>query len=261
MSLFYQSNNYFKNTNKHKLDIVLNYINIFLLKNKKVEQVIRCNSQCMIPDNGVDISLNNGSGEISITTSYIGKAKIYYEIIDSKGNKLIKSNLLSSDSTEIFDNLKSFEDYTINIFQKNKGLLLGNDILLKSINRTWYFKRDLIDKVFKIQYIYYYQNKGNNFIEKIERLEKTYVVFTKQISNNVFQGNIYNKNIDKNFWLYKINPVEIEVNSDIIDETMDIYITNEGDGLLFDKKHKNILNDLEDPKAPPIEIYTINLRK
>lgn len=44
----------------------------------------------MIPDNGVDISLNNGSGEISITTSYIGKAKIYYEIIDSKGNKLIK---------------------------------------------------------------------------------------------------------------------------------------------------------------------------
>ena len=169
--------------------------------------------------------------------------------------------MLSSDSTEIFDNLKSFEDYTINIFQKNKGLLLGNDILLKSINRTWYFKRDLIDKVFKIQYIYYYQNKGNNFIEKIERLEKTYVVFTKQISNNVFQGNIYNKNIDKNFWLYKINPVEIEVNSDIIDETMDIYITNEGDGLLFDKKHKNILNDLEDPKAPPIEIYTINLRK
>ena len=119
----------------------------------------------------------------------------------------------------------------------------------------------MIDKVFKRQYIYYYQNKGNNFIEKIERLEKTYVVFTKQISNNVFQGNIYNKNIDKNFWLYKINPVEIEVNSDIIDETMDIYITNEGDGLLFDKKHKNILNDLEDPKAPPIEIYTINLRK
>ena len=39
------------------------FINIFLLKNKKVEQVIRCNSQCMIPDNGVDISLNNGSGE------------------------------------------------------------------------------------------------------------------------------------------------------------------------------------------------------
>lgn len=33
-------------------------------------------------------------------------------------NKLIKSSLLSSDSTEIFDNLKSFEDYTINIFQK-----------------------------------------------------------------------------------------------------------------------------------------------
>lgn len=63
------------------------------------------------------------------------------------------------------------------------------------------------------------------------------------------------------FGFIKINPVEIEVNSDIIDETMDIYITNEGDGLLFDKKHKNILNDLEDPKAPPIEIYTINLRK
>lgn len=42
---------------------------------------------------------------------------------------------------------------------------------------------------------------------------------------------------------------------------MDIYITNEGDGLLFDKKHKNILNDLEDPKAPPIETYTINLRR
>ena len=39
---------------------------------------------------------------------------------------------------------------------------------------------------------------------------------------------------------------------------MDLYITNEGDGLLIDLKHRNIMNNLDDFNAPCIEIYTVD---
>ena len=42
------------------------------------------------------------------------------------------------------------------------------------------------------------------------------------------------------FFLYNINPVEVEICSDVIDDTMDIYMTNQGDGLLFDPEHRGI---------------------
>lgn len=41
---------------------------------------------------------------------------------------------------------------------------------------------------------------------------------------------------------------------------MDIYITNEGDGLLFDPERRGILNAMEHPSAPDIFLYTINLK-
>jgi len=62
------------------------------------------------------------------------------------------------------------------------------------------------------------------------------------------------------FFLYNINPVEVEICSDVIDGTMDIYMTNQRDGLLFDPEYRGILNSLEHPTAPDIFLYTISMK-
>lgn len=76
----------------------------------------------------------------------------------------------------------------------------------------------------------------------------------------LFEGQIYSKSYKGDFFLYNINPVEVELCSDVIDGTMDIYMTNQGDGLLFDPEHKGILNSMEHPTAPDIFLYTISIK-
>ena len=48
--------------------------------------------------------------------------------------------------------------------------------------------------------------------------------------------------------------------SEVIDDTMDIYITNQGDGLLIDFDKHGILNSLDHPTAPDIFLYTISTK-
>ena len=76
----------------------------------------------------------------------------------------------------------------------------------------------------------------------------------------IFEGQIYSKSYKGDFFLYNINPVEVEICSDVIDGTMDIYMTNQGDGLLFDPEHRGILNSMEHPTAPDIFLYTISMK-
>ena len=54
--------------------------------------------------------------------------------------------------------------------------------------------------------------------------------------------------------------MEIEICSEIIDDSMDAYITNQGDGLLFDERKHRILDSLENPWAPDIFLYSLNLK-
>ena len=92
---------------------------------------------------------------------------------------------------------------------------------------------------------------------------KVYVKLTDIIDydKGIFEGQLYIKKTNgRDFFLFNINPVEVEVCSDVIDGTMDIYITNEGDGLLFDPERRGILNAMEHPSAPDIFLYTINLK-
>ena len=49
--------------------------------------------------------------------------------------------------------------------------------------------------------------------------------------------------------------------SEVVDDTMDIYITNQGDGLLFDIEKRVIMNSLEHPTAPDIFLYTIKTKE
>lgn len=91
---------------------------------------------------------------------------------------------------------------------------------------------------------------------------KYYLKLTDVIDaeEGLFEGQIYSKSYKGDFFLYNINPVEVELCSDVIDGTMDIYMTNQGDGLLFDPEHKGILNSMEHPTAPDIFLYTISIK-
>ena len=51
----------------------------------------------------------------------------------------------------------------------------------------------------------------------------------------------------------------MKICSDVIDESMDLSITKDGDGLLLDFEHHGIMNTLDDDKAIDIFSYTIDV--
>lgn len=237
------------------------YTSLFLLRDQKVINFIRCNNKCIIDDNGIETIFDPVKSELFITTHFKGKGSIFYEILDVHHRVVCKSVSKNNAETARFKNLKSFEQYTINIYEKKSGLMLGASKPLKTMQRTFYARKDFIGKKFKITEAYYSKKVGNMLIEQVCDFNKNYVQFTEQIGENTFRGQVYSKTYKGIYWLYKLNPVEIEMNSDVISKTMDLYITNEGDGLLLDLKHHRIMNDLDNPTAPCIETYTININE
>ena len=237
------------------------YISIFLLKDQKVFSMIRCNNKCIIEEDGVHSSFDPIKSELSLTTQFRGEGSIYYEILDENGNKIFGSQPKTNNEVVTFQNLRSFEEYTINVFEKPTGLTLGGGNLLKTVHQTFYARKDFVGKSFKIVEMYYYKRVGKKLVEKMQNCNKNYIKITDKISDDIFIGQIYTKTSRGIYWLHKINPVEIEVNSDVISNAMDFYITKDGDGLLIDLKRNTILNDLDDFNAPSIEIYTISVKE
>lgn len=234
------------------------YTSIFLLKEGKAVHLIRCYNKCCIEDGGIEELFDPVTNEFTITTQFKGKGLIFYEVLNSENVKVFGGIPKKNSEKEVISGLNSFENYTIHILEKPKGLSFGKGTILKTINRIFYARKDFVGRNFKIDEVYFYENINRNLVEKVRKFRMNYVKFTEQIDESTFKGEIYAKSSKGIYWLYKINPVEIEVNSDVISGTMDLYITNEGDGLLIDLKHNNIMNNLDDFRAPCIEIYTVD---
>ena len=83
---------------------------------------------------------------------------------------------------------------------------------------------------------------------------------TDKLKDGIFEGEVFVKTLKGEWSLDNINPVEIEICSDIVDNTIDVYMTNCGDGLLLDFKKRGIMNSMYDPTAPDIFLFNLNMK-
>lgn len=239
------------------------YISIFFIRKGELIGMIRCNNRCNICKNGISLNFDHINLEMAISTQFEGKGKIYYEIYNDN-NLLIKKSSFAENGETIkitFERIDSFKRYTIYIYEKANALLsLRKQEPLKVIERVLYDQKDFVGKILKIKKAYYSIFFEKRLIDRSCILRTNYVYITKQVAYNTFQGKIFAKTDKGIYWLSHINPVEVEIISDDINENIEILITNEGDGLLLDSRRKNIMNDLEDNNAPCIDSYIMNLQ-
>lgn len=238
------------------------YITLAFTANGKVKYTVSCYNKCIIDEEKTEIVCFDNPKKVTITPVFHGKNKVFYELFNPAGEKILTSKLLESGQTSTLTNFKSFQEYTIQFHEKTKILQLRKNTLLLEEHRTFYAKEDFVGRSFKIAEAYFNQIISGEFIEKQWFFNRYYVRFTDVIDSDegIFEGQIYSKSFKGDFFLFNINPVEIEICSDVIDGTMDIYLTNQGDGLLFDPERRGILNSMEHPTAPDIFLYTINLK-
>lgn len=238
------------------------FVTLVFTANGKAKYLVTCYNKCIIDEEKTEILCFDNPKKVTITPVFFGKDKVFYELFNSVGEKILTSELLESGQTSTLTNFKSFQEYTIQFHEKTKILQLRRNTLLLEERKTFYAQEDFVGRSFKINEAYFNQIIRGEFVEKQWFFNKYYLKLTDVIDSEegIFEGQIYSKSYKGDFYLYNINPVEVEICSDVIDGTMDIYMTNQGDGLLFDPEHRGILNSMEHPTAPDIFLYTISMK-
>lgn len=238
------------------------YVTLAFTANGKVKYAVHCYNKCIIDEEKTEILCFDDPKKVTITPVFHGKNKVFYELFNSAGEKILTSKLLESGQTSTLTNFKSFQEYTFQFHEKTKILQLRKNTLLLEEHKTFYVMEDFVGRSFKITEAYFNQVIRGEFVEKQWFFNKYFLKLTDVIDaeDGLFEGQIYSKSYKGDFFLYNINPVEVEICSDVIDGTMDIYMTNQGDGLLFDTEHRGIMNSMDHPTAPDIFLYTISMK-
>ncbi len=234
------------------------YLMIALLKNGVRQESIFCYNRCIIDGKKIDVQLEQSSGLLSVKTFYYGKGQVYFSVVDDCDNEVFRSNFLNNGDITNVDNITSFEKYRIVFKEKLRGLSLIGEKELYSLEKKIYRWKDFLGRVFKIKRVYFDQFIGEKHERKQYYFNFVFLKCTKQNEDGTFSGEIFNKQKNgKKFWLYNINPVEIELCEETDDEEMVLSITKEGDGLLLDFKYHCIMNSM-DEDAPDIFMYVID---
>lgn len=242
--------NSYKNGNK--------YVLLVFTADGRAKYTIPCYNKCVLEEDGTEILFSDSPKNVLITPSFHGKNKVFFEILNTDGELIYRSNPLNSGQTENFDGFNSFEEYTINFYEKAKILQLPKNTLLLQTHKTFYAKQDFVGHVFKINEAHF--DPPVNGKLKDYYFSKAYVYLMEILDDGIFLGEIFVKTMHGKWYLDGINPVEVEMCSDVVDDTMDIYITHEGDGLLLDFEKHGILNSLDSHTAPDIFLFTISTK-
>ena len=119
---------------------------------------------------------------------------------------------------------------------------------------------DLVGKSFKIKEVFYDQDVQGRLLRKNYYFNKNSLCITKQLDDGLYEGELYTNTSKGSFYLFNINPVEVEICGDAVDGTVELSITKEGDGLLLDFEHCAIMNTLDDLNAVDIFSYIMDLK-
>lgn len=225
--------------------------------------VIYCFNKCVMEANKTEIIISNNEKRISVTPNYRGKNKVFFEVINDAGEIIFKSKFLESGQTDYIDDFDSFREYIIRFHEKTNILQLRKNTLLLEKRMMFYSKDAFIGRRFKISEICYNEPHPGLFLEKTVRLNKCYIQIDKTVGKDIFLGSVFVQSKNEYKYLNKINPVEIELCGEIVEDSIDAYIVNDEykEGLLLDEYDKTIMNTLESKKAPDIFIYTLDLKR
>lgn len=228
-------------------------------KNGEKSNRIFCINKCFINPQETQINFDSINKRLTIKCAYYGKGNVFIDVKDQRDNSIYKSDYLHSGQDVEITNLNSFENYTIEILEKAKGLSLNKNRELKRFVKRFYAWEDFIGKFFKVKEVYFDRLLRGEFVRMNRRLKGTYVEFVSRTDCDKFVGKIYQQMGNQKCECDVLNPVEIEICSDVSNNEGEIFITKDGDGLLYDSRKNTVMSTLDNKKATDIFYYVIKV--
>lgn len=182
-------------------------------------------------------------------------------IRNKAGKEVFKKEKVKSGVGFGLKGLRSFTDYNISFCEKPKGLLIGGkERVFYSVTKRFVSWGDMVKHAFRIKEVNYDLFWRGELQNKKHYFNNVYVEITERLSEDEFEGKIYVRIKDKKYYTHHINPVRVEICSDVIFDEIELSITKDGDGLLLDTKHHQVMNTMDNDRAPDIFSYIIDVR-
>lgn len=237
------------------------FLTLCFLKEGKVETVIFLYNRCVLDEKKSEIEFDPVTAELLVSPAFHGKGQVYFKVFDENGQEVFKRDVPESGEIIRLKPMGSFQKYTFRFYEKSTQLFWGKDEEIGSFEKVFYAYKDFRNRTFPIRKVSYYHEKDGDFVKDDFLFEATFVEFRHQTGPTTFEGEIFAEPGYRIFRHREINPVEIEICSNVINGSMDLYITKNGDGLLLDTFHKGIMNCLEHKTAPDIFSYRIDVNR
>lgn len=235
------------------------YLMLLFIKEGRKQKAIFCYNKCILDEGGTELTYDPITKSLDVIPRFYGKGHVYFRITDKRGDEVYRSALLKKGVLESAPDIVSFEKIIITFYEKEKGLSLKKERVLKKYERIFCAREDFVGRSFKINEVHFDQLVRGEFLRKRHYFNRIYIYFLDKISDDLYIGKIYVRTYNGLFMLDNINPVDIEICSDVMDGTMELAITKDRDGLLLDFEHHEIMNTLDDDSAVDIFSYTIDM--
>lgn len=237
------------------------YVVMMFTENGRINRnrVLFCDFKCNLNENGTDILFEPATKILSITPFFNGKGQVYINIINPTGNCVYRSNYVESGNRVEVDTIESFTEYTIQLLEKEKGLSLKPDRLMKEYKQKFYAWDDFIGKSFEIREIEYIEARYDSEEEKTHKYSSMHMEFVEKLSEDTFLGKIYMDGYENLPQYQRLNPVEIHIDSGIIDEKLDVSVTKNNRRLMVELTHYNLYSSMDETSGNQVVLYTIEM--
>lgn len=228
------------------------YFKIDLIRNGSYCGEIVCYNRCILSEKSA-IEYDDDSKSLLLRTEWIGKGRVYFTVEDETGKEYQRSNCLENGETVAIEGLKTFVPYIIKYYEKEKGLTLVGDREIARKKNIFYDWSALIGKSFKVIEANFHKKQfkvlGYGYMPVHVRGMELYI--TKQVDEDLFEGELYKETPKGRLRLAEINPVEVVVagsalnsRGEVRNYAAEVIVTKDGQKLLFDIKGQAIIDSL-----------------
>lgn len=230
-----------------------------LCKGKAITEIV-CYCRCVMDERNTKIYFDEDKDSLIVIPVYSGEGQVYMTVANISGDQVFSSPFVKSGDTIRVEQILPFEDYKVKFIEKKRGLALQKQRVMLSKEVNFHTAPGAVGRSFKIKKAYYDQYVQSKLHRRMHKLAKTYLFISRYVGADQFEGIIFTKSPQGNCPLENINPVEVVIASEEKNNSVDLYITKNGDGLYLDFQQDSIIDTAFDDSAIDILYYEVATR-
>ena len=250
------------------IGVLINYkesyskIDLILMREEHIVERITCYNKIVLAEDYPKISYDPDTELMQIALCYFGKGSLNLKMSSESGIELISKKIFENETLVEIPNFVSNEEIEIILVKEIEEFSFETEEVLFNKKMRFYSYMDLVNKYIKISSVNFDQyNKAGICIRKTFYLHGTYFEFKEYLGEKRYIAEIYVMKNGQKCLFSKLNPIEMELLSELNGTFLEVAAEKDGDGLLIDFDNRTILSDLENPKAPDVFSYNLNMER